>query len=135
MLDYWQLHDYWYDVTGLSLQTGANPATYLRDPDGTVLSVETDQLYNYGRDRLGSVQAMVTTGQSVANSYSYDQWGETIGSTGSAYNPFLFTGVYKDRATCLYSMTQRYYQSASGRFRQLEISPQLKITSLSDRKC
>ncbi len=116
-------NDYWYDVTGLSLQTGVNPATYLRDPDGTVLSVDTDQLYNYGRDRLGSVTAMVTTGQSVANSYSYDPWGETIGLTGTAYNPFLFTGVYKDGATGLYAMTQRYYQSASGRFTQLDPLP------------
>ncbi len=121
-------NDYWYDVTGLSLQTGANPATYLRDPDGTVLSVETDQLYNYGRDRLGSVTAMVTTGQSMANSYSYDPWGETIGSTGTAYNPFLFTGVYKDGATGLYSMTQRYYQPSSGRFTQLDPLPSQLLT-------
>ncbi|MDP9317176.1 MAG: RHS repeat-associated core domain-containing protein [Chloroflexota bacterium] len=120
--------DYWYDVTGLTLQTGANPATYLRDPDGTLLSVDTDQLYNYGRDRLGSVTAMVTTGQSVARSYSYDPWGETIGLTGTAYNPFLFTGVYKDGATGLYSMTQRYYQSATGRFTQLDPLPSQLLT-------
>ncbi len=125
----------WYNTTGLTLESGTNNVTYLRDGDGTLLSRSGGAgYYTYGRDRLGSTTAVVTTGQALANTYAYDPWGETIGSTGTTYNPFLFTGVYKDGATGLYSMTQRYYQSASGRFRQLEISPQLKITSLSDRK-
>ncbi len=38
---------------------------------------------------------------------------------GHDLHPFLFTGVYKDGATGWYSMTQRYYQSVSGRFTQL----------------
>ncbi len=119
----------WYDTTGLTLESGYNNVTYLRDGDGTLLSRSGGAgYYTYGRDRLGSTTALVTTGQSVANSYSYDPWGETIGLTGTAYNPFLFTGVYKDGATGLYSMTQRYYQPSTGRFTQLDPLPKNLIS-------
>ncbi len=116
--------DYWYDVTGLTLQTGATNATFLRDQSGSVRSITSGgATHNYGKDRLGSVTAMVATDGTVARTYSYDPWGETIGITGTAYNPFLFTGTYKDGATGLYQMGARYYQSASGRFTQQDPLP------------
>ncbi len=59
------------------------------------------------RDRLGSTTALVTTGQTLANTYRYDPWGQSIGTNGTTYNPFQFTGVYQDSATNLYRMTQR----------------------------
>ncbi|MDP9316439.1 MAG: hypothetical protein M3R24_37225 [Chloroflexota bacterium] len=116
--------DYWYDVTGLTLQTGATNATFLRDQSGSVRSINSGgATHNYGKDRLGSVTAMVATDGTVARTYSYDPWGETIGSTGAAYNPFLFTSTYKDGATGLYQMGARYYQSSSGRFTQQDPLP------------
>ncbi len=116
--------DYWYDVTGLTLQTGATNATFLRDQSGSVRSITSGgATHNYGKDRLGSVTAMVATDGTVARTYSYDPWGETIGITGTAYNPFLFTGTYKDGATGLYQMGARYYQPASGRFTQQDPLP------------
>ena len=36
--------DFWYDETGLTLETGASSATYLRDPQGALLSVHNCQL-------------------------------------------------------------------------------------------
>ncbi len=116
--------DYWYDVTGLTLQTGATNATFLRDQSGSVRSITSGgATHNYGKDRLGSVTAMVATDGTVARTYSYDPWGETIGITGTAYNPFLFTGTYKDGATGLYQMGARYYQPSSGRFTQQDPLP------------
>ncbi len=61
-----------------------------------------------------------TTGAVLANTYRYDAWGQSIGTSGTTYNPFQFTGVYLDSATGLYRMTQRYYGPASGRFTQLD---------------
>lgn len=116
--------DYWYDLTGLTRETGWANVSYLRDPDGTLLSRSGGAgLYNYGRDRLGSTTALVTTGQTLANTYRYDPWGQSIGTNGTTYNPFQFTGVYLDSATGLYRMTQRFYGPASGRFTQLDPLP------------
>ena len=50
--------------------------------------------------------------------------GESIGGSGSAYKPFQFTGVYRDSATSLYRMTQRYYQPSAGRFTQFDPLPE-----------
>jgi RHS repeat-associated protein len=116
--------DFWYDLTGLTLETGAASATYLRDPAGAPLSVYNGTLYNYGRDRLGSVTGLITTGGSLNTSYAYDPWGQSIGGTGTAYNALRFTGVYFDSATSLYRMTRRFYQPASGRFTQLDPLPE-----------
>jgi len=72
---------------------------------------------------MGSTTALVTTGQALANTYHYDPWGQSIGTSGTTYNPFQFTGVYLDSATGLYRMTQRYYGPASSRFTQLDPLP------------
>jgi RHS repeat-associated protein len=111
--------DYWYDQTGLTQESGAANATYLRDPNGTLLSISTGgAVYNYGLDRLGSVTALVNSSQTIASSYSYDPWGQTIASSGSVNNPFHFTGTYFDSATRMYQMGHRYYQPSTGRFTQ-----------------
>jgi YD repeat-containing protein len=88
--------DHWYDASGLTLETGANSATYLRDPDGLLLSKKTGGLYNYGRDRLGSITALTDTNQALARTHLYDPWGQSIGGSGSTYNPFQYTGTYND---------------------------------------
>ncbi len=71
----------WYDRTGLTLESGTNHMTYLRDGDGTLLSrYGRAGYYTYGCDRLGSTTALVTTGQALANSYS---WSLQLYGTGS----------------------------------------------------
>jgi RHS repeat-associated protein len=72
---------------------------------------------------LNSVTALVSTAASLVNTYAYDPWGQSIASTGTAYNPFQFTSVYLDSATTLYRMDQRFYQPAAGRFTQLDPKP------------
>ncbi len=116
--------DYWYDATGLTLETGAFNATYLRTPGGQLLSTSSGgAVYNYARDLLGSTTALVTSCGALANTYRYDPLGQSIGTTGTTYNPFQFTGLYLDSATGLYRMTQRFYGPASGRFTQLDPLP------------
>ncbi len=58
-----------------------------------------------------------------ANTYRYDPWRQTIGTSGTTYNQFQFTGVDLDSATGLYRMTQRYYGPASDKFAQLDPMP------------
>ena len=122
--------DYWYDVTGLTRETGAANATYLRDPGGLLLSSTVGSTTrNYGRDRLGSITALVGASGDVVRSYRYDPWGTTLQATGSAYNPFQYTGTYQDAATGYYQMGARYYQPASGRFTQLDPLPKMLVTN------
>jgi RHS repeat-associated protein len=112
--------DYWYDATGMSLETGAASTEYLRGPGGELLSRSRGTyLANYGTDRLGNVTALVS-GESVVQSYAYDPWGVEIASSGVWYNPYRYTGTYQDEATGLYQMGARYYQPGTGRFTQLD---------------
>jgi RHS repeat-associated protein len=77
---------------------------------------------------LNSVTALVSTAGVLANTYSYDPWGQTIASTGTATNPWQFTSSYNDTATGLYLMGARYDQPASGRFTQQDPLPRNLIS-------
>ena len=122
--------DYWYDWTGLTLETGAASGTYLRDPDGLLLSTTVSGGYrNYARDRQGTITGLVSTAPSLTDSYRYDPWGQSIGTSGTAYNPFRYTGTYLDSGTGLYQMGARYYQPGTGRFTQLDPHPKKLLSA------
>jgi RHS repeat-associated protein len=111
--------DYWFDASGMVLETGAADGTYLRNPDGTLLSTVTGTGFaNYGTDRLGSITATTNAGGNLVNTYRYNPWGTLLGSTGTGRNPFRFTGAYLDGATGFYQMGARYYAPGQGRFTQ-----------------
>ncbi len=112
--------DYWYDRTGLAQETGANSATYLKDPDGRLLSRWYGVLTNYGLDRQGSITAMTDAGQSLSDSYRYDPWGNSVGATGTRYNEFRYAGTYRDTSVSMYQMGARYYKPSIGRFTQVD---------------
>jgi RHS repeat-associated protein len=115
--------DFWYDQTGLTQETGANTATYLRDMGGTLLSTNTGgTTYNYGQDRLGSITALAGTDGTLVNSYTYTPYGFLQASTGSVPNPFRFAGTYQDSGA-YYQMGARYYHQPTGRFTQQDPLP------------
>jgi YD repeat-containing protein len=65
--------DYWYDVTGLTLETGTSNATYLRDLSGDLRSISSGgTVHNYAQDRLGSITGLVSTSGALANTYIFD---------------------------------------------------------------
>lgn len=117
--------DTWYDQTGLVLETGGtNGGRTLRTPDGTPLSRKTGTtLYNYGRDRLGSITALTNTSGALSGSYTYKPYGELLASTGSIANPLRYAGTYFDSTSAWYSMGARYYQTNAGRFTQIDPLP------------
>jgi RHS repeat-associated protein len=123
--------DYWYDITGLTQETGPGSLglTYLRDPGGRLLSRSGGAgLYNYGQDRLGSVTAVTRSDGTLANSYVYRPYGELAASTGSVNNPFRYTSAYHDGAMGMYQMGHRYYQIEKGRFTQLDPLPKSLVS-------
>ena len=79
----------------LVFKPAANPTPsttyYTRDPSGDLLSERTPTgNYYYIKDASGSVIAVTNTNGSVADAYTYDPWGQTTSSTGTAPNSFGF---------------------------------------------
>ncbi len=94
-------------------------SAYLHGPGGTLLSVASGRaVHDYATDRRGSVTGLVTTGGALAATYQYDPYGDLIGGTGTAYNPYRYTGAYIDAATGLVKIGRRYYDPGVGRWTQ-----------------
>lgn len=116
--------DFWYDLRGMSYESGATGATYDLALDGTALSVSSGSTVNdIGHDRLRSTRTLVSSAQAITKSIAYDPWGLTTLSSGSPSVGLRWTGVYKDITTGLSRMAARFYQPATGRFSQLDPLP------------
>ncbi len=70
----------------------------------------------YEADGLGSVTSLSTSTGALANSYTYDSFGNITASTGTTVNPFRYTAREYDSETSLYYYRARYYDPSSGRF-------------------
>jgi RHS repeat-associated protein len=70
----------------------------------------------YQADGLGSVTSLTSSAGAVANTYTYDSFGNLSASTGSVTNRFQYTGRELDPETAIYYYRARYYDPSSGRF-------------------
>ena len=71
----------------------------------------------YHHDGLGSTVGMTDENKSVEQSYFYDEFGNSLGSWGSASNNYLYTAQeYDGSVTQLYNLRARYYKPSIGRF-------------------
>src|SRR5262249_51657550 len=70
----------------------------------------------YEADGLGSVTSLSNSSGSIANSYTYDSFGNLNASSGSLVNPFQFTAREFDSESALYFYRARYYDPGTGRF-------------------
>jgi RHS repeat-associated protein len=70
----------------------------------------------YEQDGIGSVSALSSSAGALANTYSYDSFGNLTASTGTITNPFRYTGREFDSETGSYYYRARFYDPASGRF-------------------
>jgi RHS repeat-associated protein len=70
----------------------------------------------YQADGLGSLTSLSNPSGALANTYTYDSFGNLTTSTGSLTNSFRYTGREFDTETSLYYYRARYYDSATGRF-------------------
>lgn len=69
----------------------------------------------YEQDGLGTVTSLTASNGSVAQSYTYDSFGNQTAS-GSLTNLFRYTGREFDTETNLYYYRARYYDPTAGRF-------------------
>jgi RHS repeat-associated protein len=70
----------------------------------------------YEVDGLGSVTSLTSSAGEVANTYTYDSFGNLTASTGTLSNPFRYTAREFDTETNLYFYRARYYDQSTGRF-------------------
>jgi RHS repeat-associated protein len=70
----------------------------------------------YEADGLGSVTSLSSSAGAVANTYTYDSFGNLTNFTGTLSNPFRYTGREFDSETGAYYYRARYYNPTSGRF-------------------
>jgi RHS repeat-associated protein len=70
----------------------------------------------YETDALGSTTSLSGATGTLANSYTYDSFGNLTNSTGSLSNPFRYTARELDTETGMYYYRARYYDPGAGRF-------------------
>ena len=74
--------------------------------------------FTYHYDQLGNTIAVTDDSNIVTESYTYDEFGSKLASSGTAANPFKFVGRYgvMDEENGLLYMRARYYDADNGRF-------------------
>lgn len=71
----------------------------------------------YQQDVVGSVSSLSNSASVLANTYTYDSFGNISTSSGTLVNPFRYTGREYDNETNLYFNRARYYDpGVAGRF-------------------
>lgn len=70
----------------------------------------------YEQDGIGSVTSLSSPAAALANTYTYDSFGNLTASSGSLTNPFRYTAREFDPETGLYEYRTRYSPQDVGRF-------------------
>ncbi len=70
----------------------------------------------YEADGLGSVTSVTDTTGALAETYTYDSFGNAVASTGTLRNYFQYAAREFDTETNLYFYRARYYDPTTGRF-------------------
>lgn len=70
----------------------------------------------YEQDDLSSVTSLSNGAGSLAQTYTFDSFGNQTASSGSLTNPFRFAGREFDTESSLYFMRARYFDPVTGRF-------------------
>ena|ERR1700736_6644282 len=96
---------------------GAAAARYAQGPniDEPLAVLRAGATSFYNADGLKSVTSLSNTAGSLAQTYTFDSFGNQIASSGSLMNPFRSTGREFDTETNLYYYRARYYDSSTGR--------------------
>ena len=70
----------------------------------------------YDADGVGSITSLNNAAGALAQTYTFDSFGNLTASTGSLVNPFRYTAREFDSETNLQFSRARYYDPATGRF-------------------
>jgi RHS repeat-associated protein len=70
----------------------------------------------YEADGLGSITSLSSSARAIANTYTYDSFGNVTNFTGTLSNPFRYTGREFDSETGAHYYRARYFEPGNGRF-------------------
>ncbi len=105
--------------------TSSTSTYYVRDNRGHILeSTSSGTRYFYLTDYEGSVLQTVDINGALANTYSYDPYGNAT-KTGSVADNWTYIGEWQDSGTNLYHLGARYYDPLVGRFTQQDAVQQV----------
>jgi len=90
--------------------------TATRRVDELLAELRSGTTSYYEADGLGSVTSLTNSSGTIANTYSYDSFGNLSASTGTVANPFRYTAREFDAETGSYFYRARYYDQTVGRF-------------------
>jgi RHS repeat-associated protein len=113
---------YAYDGDNLIEETNSSGAAVARyaqqgvNIDEPLAMLRSSTTSYYHADGLGSVTSLSNSAGALAQTYTFDSFGNQTASTGSLTNPFRYTGREFDTETNLYYYRARYYDSSAGRF-------------------
>jgi len=86
------------------------------DVDQPLAELRSGTISYYQQDALSSVTSLSSGAGALADTYTYDAFGNLTASSGSLANPYRFTGREFDLETGIYEYRHRYYDSSVGRF-------------------
>jgi RHS repeat-associated protein len=81
---------------------------------------DSNAVYYYHYDGLGSVVALSDSSGDSCQSYEYSAFGQVVAEDPNHPNPYMFTGRRFDYETGLYYYRARYYNPYIGRFLQTD---------------
>jgi RHS repeat-associated protein len=90
--------------------------THTQNIDAPLAMLRGTTASYYEADGLGSITSVSSSGGSLAQTYTYDSYGNTTSSSGSLTNFFRYTGREFDSETGLYFLRARYLDPTTGRF-------------------
>jgi RHS repeat-associated protein len=110
-----------YDGVNLIEETNSSGAVVARyaqteNIDEPLAMLRSSATSYYDADGLGSVTSLSNAAGALAQTYTFDSFGEQTASSGSLTNPFQYTGREFDTETGLYFLRARYYDPSTGRF-------------------
>ncbi len=113
---------YAYDGDNLVEETNASGGAIARysqneeNLDEPLAMLRSSTTSYFEQDGLGSVTTLSNAAGALAQTYTYDSFGNQTASSGSLTNPFRFTAREWDMETNLQFSRARYYDPSSGRF-------------------
>jgi len=112
---------YAYDADNIVEETntaGSPVARYSQglNIDEPLAALRSGSTSYYEADGLGSLTSLTNVAGALANTYTYDTFGNLVASSTSIVNNFRYAGREWEPETSLYYYRARYYDQVAGRF-------------------
>ena len=87
-----------------------------REIDESLAMLRSGTMSYYEADGVASITSLSNSAGALANTYTFDSFGQLTAHTGTLANPFQYTGREFDSETGINYYRERYFDPSSGRF-------------------